>query len=161
VRAGLQSRSVPLTGSSPLRLCLAHHPGGDVVMLNLNHAAGDGVAALRLLRSTARAYAGQHDPVATGPGLKSTAFGRWSGWPTLVGELKEILAGPARVAPEGGDDAPGYGFHHVALTAEGTRALIAGRPRNATVNDVLVAALHLAIAAWNDETERPPTASRC
>jgi NRPS condensation-like uncharacterized protein len=62
-RAELQSRYIPLTGSPPLRLCLVHHPDGDVVMVNLNHGVGDGIAALRLLRSIARAYVGQRDAV--------------------------------------------------------------------------------------------------
>jgi NRPS condensation-like uncharacterized protein len=67
VRDGLQSVAVPLLRSPPLRIRLARHQKGDVVMLNLHHAAGDGIAALGLLRSIARAYAGRCDPVPPTP----------------------------------------------------------------------------------------------
>jgi NRPS condensation-like uncharacterized protein len=66
-RAELQSLTVPLVMSPPLRLRLARHRDGDVVMLNVHHAAGDGIAALCLLRSIARAYAGRPDLVAPTP----------------------------------------------------------------------------------------------
>lgn len=45
-RADLQSLAVPLLRSPPLRIRLARHSKGDVVMLNVHHAAGDGIAAL-------------------------------------------------------------------------------------------------------------------
>jgi NRPS condensation-like uncharacterized protein len=155
VRSQLQSRSIPLTGPSPLRLCLAHHPRGDVVMLNLNHAAADGIAALRLLNSIARAYVGHADPVVAPPGLAPLPRCR-SAVRALAGELAELLAPAARVAPEDGHDAPGYGFHHVALPAGTTRALAGRAPGGATVNDLLLAALHLAIDEWNQD-HRVPT----
>ena len=57
-RARLQSTPVTVSEDPPLRVCLAHHPAGDVLMLNLNHAAADGVGALRVLQAVAGAYAG-------------------------------------------------------------------------------------------------------
>ena len=57
-RAELYSLRVSLAESPPLRVRLARHPAGDLVMLNVNHAAFDGCGCLRVLHSTARAYAG-------------------------------------------------------------------------------------------------------
>lgn len=62
-RADLQSRGVPLAESPPLRMRLARDDGGDVVMVNANHAAMDGFGTLRFVQSVARAYAGEPDPV--------------------------------------------------------------------------------------------------
>ncbi|MGH9181952.1 MAG: hypothetical protein ACRDY5_09575, partial [Acidimicrobiales bacterium] len=61
-RAEFQSRPARMTGWPPLRAALVRRPGGDVFMLNTNHAASDGVDALRLLRIIASAYA-----TGTGP----------------------------------------------------------------------------------------------
>ena len=38
---------------------------GEAALAHLHHAAGDGLSALRLMGSIARAYAGEEDPVAT------------------------------------------------------------------------------------------------
>jgi NRPS condensation-like uncharacterized protein len=62
----------------------------------------------------------------------------WRTWP----------APRPRIAPEHGSDQPGYGFHHLSLSQQQTTAL-ASHTHQGTVNDVLVAALHLAIARWN------------
>jgi NRPS condensation-like uncharacterized protein len=51
---------------------------------------------------------------------------------------------------------PGYGFHHVTLPAEPSRRLDPRRfEPSATVNDLLLAALHLAIAEWNARRHHP------
>src|SRR6266568_3055278 len=63
VRSDLYGRPVPLATSPPLRVRLAHHPAGDVILLGVNHAASDGLGTLRLLASIVRAYAGAPDPV--------------------------------------------------------------------------------------------------
>src|SRR4051794_38709309 len=61
-RERLMSTSPDLEEAPPFAMTLAHHPDGDAVMLNLNHAAGDGMSAVRLLASFLRAYAGIDDP---------------------------------------------------------------------------------------------------
>ncbi len=76
-RARLQSLALPLAASPPLRVWLARHPHGDSIMLNVHHAASDGVGALRLLRSMAQAYVGRPDPApapvhARAPAVPST-----------------------------------------------------------------------------------------
>jgi NRPS condensation-like uncharacterized protein len=61
---------------------------------------------------------------------------------------------PARVARDGGDDRPAYGFECFALSVAESRSLFARRPKTATVNDVLLAALAIAIGRWNAEHGR-------
>jgi NRPS condensation-like uncharacterized protein len=159
-RSELQSRPVPLDVSPPLRVRLAHHPAGDVVMLHLHHAAGDGFSAVRLLRSIAESYAGGMGRARTV--VTMAAYDRRALAPApadwrpphppsevLRTELRQWAARSSHLAADGGAPRPGYGFHHVALTADQTGALVLGRPPEVTVNDVLLAALHLAIEAWN------------
>jgi NRPS condensation-like uncharacterized protein len=165
-RKALQSVSVPLAGSPPLRVVLAHHPSGDVVMVNAHQAATDGFGALRFLRSVARAYAGAPDPVpdldllaarnltagvdhTTVPGRSArSAGGRWA--PDVSDRLGDLAAPPARIATDGGGDADGYGFRLVSLSQDETQAL-AGLDHPGTVTDVLLSALTLTIAGWNTE----------
>lgn len=49
--------------AGPFSLLLAHTHDGDVIVLSLDHAAADGMSALRLLGSIARAYAREDDPL--------------------------------------------------------------------------------------------------
>jgi NRPS condensation-like uncharacterized protein len=159
-RTELYSLRVPLAESPPLRVRLARYPGGDLVMLNINHAAFDGFGGLRVLRSTARAYARAEDPLpdielATARQIRShlatdelrTRAQRLAG---VVQKLADLARALARTVPEQGIDRPGYGFQHTSLSAEQTKALYSQAHRG-TVNDVLVAALHLAIAGWNGD----------
>ena len=159
-RAELQSLAVPLAESPPLRVRLARHPAGDVLMMNVNHAAMDGLGALRFLQSTARAYARTPD-VAPLVGffearelparLTDTDVTRKvRRYLALAEKLSDLVAPPARIAADGDRDEPGYGFQQVSLSVSATTSLLDGdRRRGGTVNDVLVAALHLAISRWN------------
>lgn len=159
-RADLYSLRVPLAESPPLRARLAHHPAGDLVMLNVNHAAFDGFGCLRVLCSTARAYTGTDDPLpdidlTTARQVQSnlatedlrTRARRLAG---LARKLRDLALTPARIASEQSSDQSGYGFHHTSLSAEQTKTL-SSQVHHGTVNDVLVAALHLAIAGWNSD----------
>jgi NRPS condensation-like uncharacterized protein len=158
-REALQSYRVPLTRSPPLRLLLARHRRGDVLMLNASHTATDARGAFRLLLSIARAYAGKPDPVpdvdlpsardVTRPLRAGKVRARARRLRVLAGKVADLVAVPVRVAADGGVDAPGYGIHQVALTAEQTDSMLRLGPD--AVNDVLVAALHLSIALWNIE----------
>lgn len=166
-RGRLQSTRVPLETSPPLRAWLARNPDGDVLMLNLNHVATDGFGGLRLLRSIARAYCGAPDPVPDdtpvedrtlpirlGEAGASTRLRRYL---ALAERLRDLAAPPARMAPAAGarqpaDDA--YGLHHVVLGEDRTRH-VTDRDRPGSVNDVLLAALHLAVADWNARHQAP------
>ncbi len=158
VRADLYSRSVPLVEAPPLRVRLARCPDGDLVMVSVNHAAFDGFGAVRVLQSVARAYAGAPDPappvdLAEARDLErhleapdtGTRFQRWR---ALADKARDVVAAPARLAADGGSDRPGYGFHHVTVPA-------AGYSGPGTVNDLLLAALNMAIAGWNAEHRAP------
>ena len=163
LRSELQSRGVPLAESPPLRVRLARHPGGDLLMFNVNHAAMDGFGALRVLHSVARRYAGRPDPDSpvdfsdarnfaehlTGADLSARVRRQLA----LLEKLRDLLLPPARVAPDGGDNGAGYAFHHLSLSPARTQALGACDGPG-TVNDVLLAALNLAIARWNADHGR-------
>ena len=56
-RRRLHGSGVALTVVPPMAVCLAHHPAGDVLMLNLNHAAVDAFGAAHVLGALGRAYA--------------------------------------------------------------------------------------------------------
>jgi NRPS condensation-like uncharacterized protein len=150
-RSELQSMAVPLAMSPPLRVRLARHRHGDVVMLNLHHAAGDGIAALSLLRSIARAYAGRPDPVPdTSPEEVQIPAPStwWNQLRALVDELRQVAFRSVHLAPTGGTDRAGYGLHHVTLDTALTAALVVKADGRTTVNDLLLAGLHLALDSW-------------
>jgi NRPS condensation-like uncharacterized protein len=152
VRADLQSLAVPLVTSPPLRIRLARHRKGDVVMLNLHHAAGDGIAALRLLRSIAHAYAGRSDSVPHTPPEEvqiPARNGRWVQLRALVSELRQAAPRSVHLIPSGGENRPGYRLHHLVLDTAQTAALAAKAVAGTTVNDLLLAGLHLALDSWN------------
>jgi NRPS condensation-like uncharacterized protein len=170
-RSRLQGISVPLTESPPLRVLLARNPDGDVVMLNVNHAAMDGYGVLRLLRSIARAYSGEDDPIPplnfeetrhVAGNVKARPWIRIRRQLALTTRLRDLIVPPARVAGDGAADEAGYGFVHSSLTQTETKALVDGvkamggtdDDTRATVNDALLAALHLAIADWNAQHEK-------
>ena len=151
-RARMQSLAVPLVTSPPLRIRLARHRNGDVVMLNVHHAAGDGIAALCLLRSIARAYAGRPDLVPQTPPEQvqiPAPSGRWGRLRALVGELRQAVPRAVHLVPIGGEDCPGYRLHHLVLDTAQTAALAAKAKAGTTVNDLLLAGLHLALESWN------------
>ncbi len=160
VRAELESLCVPLVEAPPLRLRLVHGPDGDVLMLNANHAATDGYGALRLLQSVARAYTDRADPLPDLDLLAARDLSAGLAAPdrttklrrrlALLEKLRDLPAAPARVARVGGTDRPGYFFRLVSLGAGETSALI-DLDHPGTVNDVLVAALNLAVERWNGE----------
>ncbi|HEX2273202.1 MAG TPA: hypothetical protein VHG90_04950 [Acidimicrobiales bacterium] len=160
LRDRLQSLSVPLAESPPLRMRLAHHPGGDRLMLNANHAAFDGFGCVRLLQSIGRAYTGDDDPqpdvdLADARDVErhlsaDDSTVRLERLKTLADKLRDLAEAPARVAPEGGEEEAGYRIVHRSVPPEGAQRL-SEIDHPGTVNDVLMAGLHLAIAAWNAE----------
>ena len=163
-RACLQCIAVPADRSPPLQACLARHPGGDVLMLSLNHAAVDGFGALRVMSAIAAAYAGDADtrpldflatrdlPVRPASARPSLAMRRYTRAVELVRNLRDR---PARLAADGSGDDDGCGFHLLALAADET-AHVAGATRGRENTSILMAALHLAIGDWNGRHGAPP-----
>lgn len=159
VRSDPRRPPVPVDEWPPLRVRLARHPGGDVVMLDVNHAAADGPGALRVLRSVADAYTDGspgarrplHFPVASDLPVRpaSAPVSTWGArYRTAVERLRDVLARPARLAADGAVDEPGYGSHLVRLSAEDSRLVVEGDVTG-TSRNVMVAALHLAVGDWN------------
>ncbi len=159
IRARFQSARVPITAPPPFRLLLAHAPSGDMLMLNFNHAASDGVGTLRFIRSVARAYSRADDHVSAGLSarelarttLPASARARWDRLSLLRADLVDALAAPpSRIAVVGGDDTAGFGFVGRVLDAADSRRVAEKRLAGGTVNDTLLGVLHFAIDRWNE-----------
>jgi NRPS condensation-like uncharacterized protein len=157
--------SPSLDVAPPFAALLAHVPGGDAILLNLNHAAVDGIGAVRLMRSILRAYAGEDDPLPAVDPLAvrdvRTLAGAASGAQRITRiralarhALRQTIP-VARVARDGGDARPAYGFEFLSLSPAETEAVADRRTGGTTVNDVLVAALAVAITRWNEQHGRP------
>jgi NRPS condensation-like uncharacterized protein len=160
-REELLSRTPALEDPGPFSLLLAHQPDGDAIVLNLHHAAGDGLAALRLMGSIARAYGGEDDPVPPEDPLEVRDIQSLAG----AGSVKERItrgramldylargvSTPARIARHSGGDSPGYGFELLAFEPDEVRRLVERRSGGATVNDVLLGALAVTVRRWNDD----------
>jgi NRPS condensation-like uncharacterized protein len=159
-RSRLHGLHVPATRLPPLHVYLARRRDGDVLMLNLNHAATDGFGAVAVLRSIARAYAGEAAgaepldflalrdlPVRPTPASRSIVEHSTS---RVVERLRDMRDRPARIVPVDPVDEPGHGTHLVALSAEETPALVDLRHARKSTN-MLMAALHLAIGDWNEQ----------
>jgi NRPS condensation-like uncharacterized protein len=164
IRDRLQSIEVPLAESPPFRLRLARHAGGDRLLLNASHTAFDGFGCLRLLQSVGRAYAKELDPpplVALSEARDVTGtLGtddpriRTHRIRVLAGKAADLARAPARLSPDGGTAKPGYLIVHRSLSVSDTARLTAsGGP--GTVNDKLIAALHIAIWKWNGSHRAP------
>jgi NRPS condensation-like uncharacterized protein len=164
-RERVLSRTPSLERPGPFSVLLAHDPGGDVIVLNLHHAAGDGMSALRLMGSIARAYGGEDDPLPAVDPLAVRDIAAMSG----AGSIRERLtrgraaldylargvSTPSRIAPRGDSARPGYGFELLELNPEEVKQLQALRSGRATVNDVLLGGLALAVRRWNEYRQVP------
>jgi NRPS condensation-like uncharacterized protein len=158
-RERLLAGTPSLEAAPPFNLLLAHGPAGDSIVLNLHHAAGDGIGAARLMRSILREYAGVDDPTPPLDLVAVRDVGALAGSRTIADRLVRVRALAnhaaeqwtlaARVAVDGGDDHAGYGVELVALSRDETAAVLTRRTAGTTVNDVLLAALAVAIRRWN------------
>ena len=170
----------PLDSSPPVRLLLAAGPGEDCLILNAHHAALDGISCLELLRGIARHYdattssagpaapaapaafaasaasgsAASRSPAAPVPASAAPADGAAPASPRA--RARGLLPRPAaRIAAEVTSGRDGYGFE--LITCERVpRMPDAGPGPRATVNDLLIAALIVAIGRWNAAHGRPP-----
>jgi NRPS condensation-like uncharacterized protein len=144
-RESLLAATPPLDLGPPVRFRHAVGPDQDVLVLDVHHAAMDGMSCLRLLRSVTRRYAGLPDPHVADPLAVRAVAGR-----PATGGTNRHPRQATRIAPDTAAPGPGCGFHLVSLPL-GVRN---GLGKSATVNDVLIAALMLAVETWNREHGR-------
>jgi NRPS condensation-like uncharacterized protein len=160
-REQLLAFSPALDSAPPLAVTVAHGPRRDSIMLNLHHAAGDGMAAARLMASILRAYDGDEDPCPPVDPLEVRDIGGLVGGGSLserlrrgralVEHVSRFATPPTRIAPDGeSPDLGAYGFELVHMDVE---RVIAKRSGDATANDVLLGALGVAIRRWNESHE--------
>lgn len=165
-RGELQSQPLSLFESPPLRMQLARHPGGDdVLMLSIHHAACDGMGALRLLQSVARAYVGDPDPIPEIDPSEAHALAvpekrSWTDHAKTLGvevqRMGRMGSRPARLSPDGAADKAGYGIQTRALALGPIASSQLRKKVGATINDLLIAALALTAGRWIDEHEEEP-----
>jgi NRPS condensation-like uncharacterized protein len=163
----------PLDSSPPVRLLLAAGPGEDCLILNAHHAALDGISCLELLRGIARHYGATTSSAASAasatPAASGSAASRSPAAPAPApraadaaaptrppGRARGLLPRPAaRIAAEVTSGRDGYGFELITCDRV-PRMPDAGPGPRATVNDLLIAALIVAISRWNAAHGRPP-----
>ncbi len=160
VRGDLVSRAISLFESPPFRIVLVHDAGGDHVMLVTNHVACDGIGALRLMQSVGRAYADVPDPTveidaaeahrlafasSAGPGIGDLLNSGRLGLQQLAQNRSRL----AKVAAKDGSSDPGYCVHTMSLPLAPVLKSELRHRLHATVNDVLLAAVHRSIGEWN------------
>src|SRR5271156_200729 len=158
-RERLLSRMPDLDLPGPFCLLLAHERRGDALVMNLHHAAGDGLGALRLMGSIARAYAGDEDPPEAVDALEVRDVSAIAGSASLrervtrgraaIDYLTRGVSTPTRLAPQAPSDRPGYGFELVSLEPAELARIGELRGGEATVNEVLLAALAVAVRRWD------------
>jgi NRPS condensation-like uncharacterized protein len=155
--------------SPPFELVLAHSPQGDVLIMNLHHAIGDGIAAFRLVNSICRAYAGLDDPLPDLDQLaardlrsvasrKRTLVGRLSRLRWHFQQFAEASGPPARVVPSVRQPV-GWksGIHLLRLDRDETDRLRGRRIPPATLNDLLLGAVAVTIRCWNESRGVSPS----
>lgn len=153
------SRRPELDQAPAIRILLARRPDGDSLLFNVNHALMDGIGAIRWVNSVARAYAGRPDPAPdvdpiTARDLHSMAGDRAarSRSERPARHPRGPVSGICRVIA---DDRAGFGVTNSKVTAEVLARLDPSfYGPDTTVNDLLVAALHLAIERWNQTQGR-------
>jgi NRPS condensation-like uncharacterized protein len=163
-RLRLLNRRVGLDTAPPFALTLAHRPDGDSLILSLNHVAGDGTSGVLLLASIARAYA---DADADAEDRPTPAD------PTDVRDLRAGLVWrrktkikrdkrpdrTARVAIDGGQPgASGSAMAQLRFETSLIDRILSRRAPAATLNDVLLGSLAVAIRRFNDARGVPPAA---
>jgi NRPS condensation-like uncharacterized protein len=158
-RERLFATTPSLEQAPPFVIVLACGPDSDSILLNLHHAAGDGVSAARLMLSILRAYAGVEDRLPPLDPLEVHDVRRFSAARSdaerrarrrvLARDAWRPFVRIARVARDAGDDRPAYGFELLSFSSEESEALFSRRQPDTTINDVLLAGLAVAIDRWN------------
>ncbi len=160
LRSELYSPPIALDTTPGFRVVLARRPGGDLVLLSASHIVADGIGALRLMQSIARTYRGEPDPPDPLPLANARDLGsflaprtrseKWARRLEGLRRIREALDPPSRIAVSGGIKHDGFGFVFRTLDiGETTTPGLVQRAPGTTINDVLLAALHLTVQFWN------------
>ena len=152
--------NLPLDSSPRVQILLdqSHQPatgGRDRIIISGHHAALDGAAAVVLLRTILAAYEGADLPPLELPAEPAVVP---RGVPGVLGAgLRHVFLGRRsdRVALTSQQAGAGFGVSYATLGPELSKHLVSSRPPGTTVNDVLMAALHLALDGWNREHRSP------
>jgi NRPS condensation-like uncharacterized protein len=142
------STAIDLDRSPPLRILSLTSSSESSVLLVAHHAVTDAIGALWLFRTIASAYNGglpAPEPLVPAGRDDDGRRGDWIGSVTRV--LRQATRAPARIAPDNPTSEAGVRIHTSSMPV----APLTLRPGDATVNDVLIAAMHRAIAEWNTE----------
>lgn len=160
LRAELYTPPIDLDVAPGLRIALARRAQGDLVLLSASHIVADGVGVVRLMQSIGRAYRGEPDPPDPLPLAEARDLGsflapktrneKWArNWEALR-RLREAFDSPSRIAVVGGTDSEEFGFVFRTLdVGDTTTPGLLNRKSGTTINDVLLAALHLTVQIWN------------
>ena len=160
LRQQLLNMLPPLHDSPPFYVWLVRRPGGDSLIFNFNHCAGDGIGCLHFLRSVIDNYAGKKeegetvDPIEIrkAPGISNKdQKERKQQQDTLKEVLRRNMKKAARLAPEGGTDRSAYDGLHLIIDKKEFAQLNAKRHVKATINDLLIAAMHKSVELWNKD----------
>ena len=157
LRTELYSPPIALDTTPGFRVLLARRPGGDLVLLSASHIVADGVGALRLMQTITRAYRGAPDPLPLAQARDLGSFlaprtrsEKWARRLEGLRRIREALNPPSRIAVVGGTDRDDFGFVFRTLgLGQTTTPELVQRAPGTTVNDVLLAALHLTVQSWN------------
>jgi NRPS condensation-like uncharacterized protein len=156
IRSEYFSRPIALGRAPAIRALLIHRSGGDTLMFSIHHSLMDGMGGLRWINSVARAYAGRADPVPAIDPIAARDLKRQFGsnippGARVVQPKRAAGGGWARVWGPDQPETQGYGVCHASLTAKECERLQPCRHgQDATINDLLIAALHATVAAWNE-----------
>lgn len=165
-RDSFYGRRLLLENAPPFRILIAHHPDGDWLFLKMSHVVTDAAGAYRFLLSLMRIYAGVDDAQpADMDVINARQLGKELGAKDVPQRLQrakrllQYLVGsvqlPTRIAPHFGENKAGVSFISHTFTASQTDALGKLRQGSATLNDVLAALMHLAVARWNQQRNEP------
>lgn len=165
-REAFYGRRLLLENAPPFRLLIAQHPDGDWLFLKMSHVVTDAAGAYRFLLSMMRIYAGVDDAQpAEMDVIRARHLGQALGARDVPHRLRranrllQYLVGsvqlPTRIAPHFGENKAGVAFVAHTFSVAETDALGRLRQGSATLNDVLAALVHLAIARWNAQRGAP------
>lgn len=160
----LSSAPFDLRRFPPLRVVLVRQPDGDQLSVVAHHLALDGLRVTGLATEILAAY--RQSPGDWGPADAADAAGgdgvrrgMPAGIPPVVRAAPSPWSTVARrsgryVIPLTAGRGDGYGFHPMVISLpSGDRTLADGR--RMTINDLLLAAAHLAIDRWNTRRGGP------